>query len=103
MQDAADRIPVRLVEGRVDQAGRVVLTRRKLGRLGTAMLRLFRIPPTIRVRLDRLGSEVWHLLDGRTAGEILAALQEGHPDEEDLGPRLGHYLSVLASNRFIRL
>jgi hypothetical protein len=83
--------------------GRVHLRRRKFGPVGTAVLRAFRIRPDLTVQLDAIGSEVWQLLDGRTVAAVLQALQERHPDEEDLPERLGHYLSVLASNRFIRL
>lgn len=104
--DMAHHVPVRRedVHSGEDAAGLVTLRRRKMGRAGTALLRLFRISPDLTVHLDGMGSEVWRLIDGgRTAGELLVAMEANHPDEEDLNLRLGQYISILASNRFIRL
>ena len=86
-----------------EQGDRVVITRPKFGRFGTALLRLFRVRPELTLRLDPLGSAVWRLLDGRTVGQVLAELERTHGDEPDLPQRLGRYLGTLASNRLISL
>lgn len=102
--DVATRVAERAdVDWREDDEGRVAVTRRKFGPVGSALLRLVRIRPTLTVHLDPLGSEVWRLLDGkRTVAEVLAELQSEFPDEPDLADRLGQYLSSLASHRLVR-
>lgn len=102
MIDIQDQVPVRLVDV-ADEDGLVVLRKPKMGRFGTGLLRLFRIDPLLTLRLDDLGSDVWRLLDGRTAGAVLAALQEQHPDEDDLPERLGRHLGTLVGHGLVRL
>ncbi len=105
VEDASGRVPVRTdAAWDVDEYGRVALRRRKFGRIGTAVLRLFRMKPELTIRLDALGSAVWQLIDDqRTADAIVARLKAQFPDEPDLARRLGSYLSTLASSGFIRL
>ncbi len=105
IDDASGLVPVRgNSPWEVDEHGRVALRRRKFGRMGTLLMRLFRMSPDLTVRLDPLGSAVWQLIDDRrTAQEILERLHAKFPQEENLGRRLGQYLSTLASSGFIRL
>lgn len=87
-----------------EEGGRVVLTKRKMGAVGTRVLRALRLPHTLTIRLDPLGSEAWRLLDGdRTVGEVAEAIQARHPDEEDVPRRLGQFLSTMVSNGLVRL
>lgn len=100
--DAQNLRPVRLVEGAEDH-GVVVVRKAKMGRFGTGLLQLFRIDPMLTVRLDALGSEVWRLMDGRTAGEIAAELAARHPDMDNVPERLGQYLATLVGQGMVRL
>jgi hypothetical protein len=66
--------------------------------------RLFRLPTTLTVRLDELGSAAWRLLDGRrTVGQVLAELEKAFPGQPDLGKRLGAFLGQMASRELVRL
>jgi len=86
-----------------EAGGRVVIVRRKFGRAGSALLRLFRVSPDLVLRLDALGSAAWRAMDGRRVEEVLEALRREDPEADDLPARLGRYLSTLASNGLIRL
>lgn len=102
--DASTKVPVPLVRARPAEDGRMVLERPKAGPLRRPLMRLLRLPTTLRVTLDPLGSEVWRHIDGtRTVGQILVALEQDHPDEGDLPRRLGTYLSQLTATRLIEL
>ena len=81
----------------------VAVEKRKFGTAASKLLGAFKIPPTITIKLDAIGSDVWRLLDGRTVGEILQELQRRYPDEDDLPARLGQYLSTMVSNELIAL
>ncbi len=84
--------------------GRVHVHKSKFGPAGSRMLKAFRVKPTLTVKLDALGSEVWQLLDGRRrVADVLAELRRRHPDEEDLPARLGKFLSTMVSNDLVRL
>lgn len=102
--DVSARTPV---HGDVDWQelpdGRIAIEKRKFGATATKLLAAFKIPPTLTITLDALGSEVWRLMDGRTVGAILQELQQSHPDETDLPARLGQYLSTMVSNELVRL
>ncbi len=63
--------------------------------MGLLLLRALRMRTTRLLRLDAMGSQVWRLLDGRPVSDVLAALQQQYPDEDDLAMRLGHYLGTL--------
>lgn len=104
--DLSTRVPLprEEVEVRSGADGHIALRRRKMGPVRSWILRLFRVDPFLTLHLDALGSEVWGLLDGhRSAREVLGVLVQRHPDEPDLAPRLGTYLSTLVRNRLIRL
>ncbi len=84
--------------------GRVQVQKSKFGPAGSRLLKAFRVPPVLTVKLDALGSELWTLMDGkRTVADLLAALHETHPDEADLPARLGKFLSTMVSNDLVQL
>ena len=84
--------------------GRVTLRRRRFGPLRARILLLLRQDPDFTVRLDRLGTAAWRLFDGqRTVADVRALLQAQFPDEPDVGPRIGRFLSTLVSHGFVRL
>ncbi len=84
--------------------GRIAIKKRKFGAAATKVLAVFKVPSTLTLKLDGLGSEAWKLMDGsRTIGEVAEALVEAHPDEENVPARLGQYLSTLVSNDLVRL
>lgn len=84
--------------------GRIAITKRKFGAATAKLLGLFKVPPTMTLKLDALGSEAWKLMDGsRTIGQVAEALVAAHPDEKDVPARLGQYLSTLVSNELVRL
>lgn len=83
--------------------GRIAVHKRKFGPAASKVLEAFKVPPTLTVKLDTVGSDVWRLLDGRTVGDVLHELQLRHPDEEDLPERLGKYLSTMVSNELVTL
>lgn len=103
--DVSRRVPVRAdVASQEQPDGRVVLRRRRFGPVRRAVLRLVGQPADLTVHLDPLGSAAWRLMDGRaTVAQVLAALQARFPDERDLAPRLGRYLSALVGQGFVRL
>lgn len=83
--------------------GRVAIRKDKFGPAASRLLQAFRVPPTLTVHLDTLGSDAWRLMDGRSVADILAELRRSHPREDDLPRRLGKYLSTLVSNDLVRL
>ncbi len=84
--------------------GRVQVTKSKFGPAGSKLLKAFKVPPTLTVKLDVLGSELWQLMDGKhTVAELLASLQKTHPDESELPARLGKFLSTMVSNDLVKL
>lgn len=60
--------------------------------------------PYIRIKLDRIGSFVWQLCDGRaTVREIARRAQAEFGEEiEPVYERLGEFMKQLDRNRFIR-
>lgn len=103
MEDASNHTPRVLPAVRVEDDGRIHISRRKLGPFGTRVLRFFRIGPDLTFHLDDLGSAAWRLLDGRTVGEVHEGLRERFPEEAYLGHRLGTFLAALVENKFIEL
>lgn len=94
--DVAGRRPMRRGQWTAGPDGRVVVTRRKFGPIGTRFARLLRLSPDVRITLDLLGTAAWNRMDGRTTSAILAELETEFPDEGRLDERLGHYLAQLA-------
>lgn len=91
------------VEWRNNPDGTITLQKRRFGAVAAKMLAMAKLPPTLDVHLDRLGSRVWSLIDGRTVADILTVLQQEFPDEEGLPARLGQYLSTMVSNDLVTL
>ncbi len=84
--------------------GRITVRRARFGALRARLVGLVGEPKDLTVHLDSLGSAAWRLVDGRrTVAEIRAELQRLHPDEKDLGPRLGKFLGAMVSHEMIRL
>lgn len=83
--------------------GRVAVSKKKFGPAASRLLQALRMPPTLTVKLDTVGSDVWRLMDGRSVAQILEELRRLHPEEEDLPERLGQYLSTMVSNELVRL
>jgi hypothetical protein len=84
----------------VTDDGRVHISRRKFG---TKLLWFFRLQPELTLNLDDIGRAARRLIDGRTTGEILVALQERYPHETGLGERLGQQLAAFLEKRFITI
>lgn len=61
--------------------------------------------PHFKVKLDKIGSEVWLLCDGRrTVAEIGMELERRLGEEvHPLNERLGMFLGILGRNKFITL
>jgi hypothetical protein len=99
-----DRVPERIREFLVEEEKAVVLVPRFDGSLGRWLTRRL-TNPCYRVRLDRLGTEVWNLCDGsRTVGDIAAELRRRlGPDVEPAEERVAGYIQRLDRGRCIRL
>ena len=67
--------------------------------------RFLKYPKTTRISLDKIGSEVWVLLDGRRnvleIGERIS--QKFGGDAEPLYERLTVYIKELCNNKMVRL
>jgi hypothetical protein len=98
-------VPVAGVAVEEDAAsGRLTVRRRRFGALRARMAAAAGVPADLTVHLDPLGSAAWRLLDGRrTVGEVRAELAQRHPDEHDLGARLGKFVGTMLSNGFLEL
>ncbi|MEK6974962.1 MAG: PqqD family peptide modification chaperone [Candidatus Thermoplasmatota archaeon] len=87
-----------------DGHGLVTVRRRRFGPVRTRIARALGVAPDFTIRLDRLGSQAWGLLDGqRTVGEVHAELARRLPDEKDLAARLGKFLGTMVSRNMLRL
>jgi hypothetical protein len=92
------------VEAATDAHGLVTVQRRRFGPVRGLLGKPFGVKPEFTIRLDRLGSQAWGLLDGRrTVGEVHAELARALPEEKDLPARLGKFLSAMVSHRMVRL
>ncbi|HLF16652.1 MAG TPA: PqqD family protein [Candidatus Thermoplasmatota archaeon] len=104
LPDVSRRVAERADVPWEEAQGRIVVRRRRTGRVGGAVLRLFGIPADVTVHLDPLGSEAWLLMDGsRTVAAIRTELESRHPGEPDLALRLGRFLGTMVSKGFVRL
>jgi hypothetical protein len=84
--------------------GRVTVRRRRFGAVRARVVGLLGEPADFTVRLDPLGSAAWLLIDGRrTVAEVRAELHKAHPDEADLGARLGKFLGTMVSREMVKL
>lgn len=103
LSDASEYTPIICPGVTVTEDGLIHISRRKFGTFGTGVLQFFRVRPELTLNLDDIGSAAWRLIDGRTTGAILVALQERYPHETGLGERLGRHLAALLENRFITI
>jgi hypothetical protein len=104
--DVSRRVAERVEEVRAEQGadGRITLRRRRFGAVKAKLVAAAGVPADLTVHLDPLGTSAWLLIDGRrTVAEIRAELGKAHPNEADLGPRLGKFLGAMVSNGFVRL
>ncbi|HUR24972.1 MAG TPA: PqqD family protein [Candidatus Thermoplasmatota archaeon] len=104
--DVSKRVAERVEDVRAEEGvdGRITLRRRRFGAVKAKLVGAAGIPADLTVHLDPLGTAAWRLMDGRrTVGEIRAGLGRDHPEETDLGPRLGKFLGAMVSNGFVRL
>jgi hypothetical protein len=84
--------------------GRIAIQKTKFRGAAAKLLGAFKVPPTLTIKLDSVGSDVWRALDGKqNVGQVLAMLRAKHGDEPDLPERLGQYLSTMVSNGLIQL
>jgi len=102
--DVSGLIPRRAEVQWSEEAGRVTVVRTRPGAIRRRVLRLFGVPPTLKVHLDALGSAAWRHIDGkRTAAQIKDALQTEFTDESNLAQRLGHFLGIMVSRGLVIL
>jgi hypothetical protein len=100
-----EMVPIRDREWSIDEVTKLVkITCPKFkGRAGKKLGSFFRIGEDFTVELDRYGSAVWELCDGKTVKAIGEALQEKFGDEvEPLYPRLSQFLAALERGKLIR-
>lgn len=97
-------VPAADVVATTDEHGLVTVRRRRFGAVRALVGRPFGVAPEFTIRLDRLASQAWGLLDGkRTVGEVHVELVRRMPEEKDLPARLGKFLGAMASHRMIEL
>ena len=104
--DVSQRVAERVEEVRAETGsdGRITLRRRRFGAVKAKLVAAAGVPADLTVHLDPLGTAAWLLIDGqRTVAAIRAELGKRHPDQPDLGPRLGKFLGAMVSNGFVRL
>ena len=100
-----DRVPVR-TEGlswEKGEDGIVVLQVENKGVFNRIAQKVFRRPRYTSVHMDKYGSFLWPLLDGkRTVMELAALQKEAFGDEvEPLYPRIVKYFQIVESYHFI--
>lgn len=100
-----DKIPVRSphLKWTSDESGKVTLEIKNTGFFNRIAQKLFKKPEISYVHLDKTGSFIWPLIDGKT--DILSlgeALRKEFGDEaEPLYERLSEFFRILASYNFI--
>lgn len=96
-----ERHPVRSLEWRITQEGKVVVLRPKMGthRLGIWLSRRM-VRPYCKIKLDAYGSQVWQACDGeRNVQEMVDHLAEN--PGPDLHERLARFLHHLRNTGMI--
>ncbi len=62
----------------------------------------YKRPKVSTIKLDRLGSSVWSLIDGKnTVYDIVVKMQELYPDEERMLDRVVTFLHTMQVNKLI--
>lgn len=101
-----DMIPVRAdLAWSADEEGIITLEIENKGVMNTIAQKIFRKPRTSYVHLDKMGSFLWPLIDGKqTVYDLAAPVKERFGEEaEPLYPRIAKYFQILASYDFVRL
>lgn len=100
-----ERIPCRssLIEWKTDEEGIVTLEIENTGWANRIAQKLFKRPKISYVHLDKLGSFVWPLLDGKLTITELGKLVDAEfgEDAHPLYERLARYFQILDSYHFI--
>ncbi len=100
-----EMVPIRDREWNIDGMTNLVrITCPKFkGKAGKKVGSFFKIREDFAVNLDRYGSAVWKLCNGKTVREIGEALQEKFRDEvEPAYPRLSQFLATMERGKLIR-
>lgn len=104
-QNYLDRIPKRssYIEWKTDEDEIVTLEIENTGWANRIAQKLFKRPKISYVHLDKLGSFVWPLIDGKTSITELGKLVEEKfgEDAHPLYERLARYFQILDSYHFI--
>lgn len=87
-----------------DEDGIVVLEVENTGVFNRIAQRLFKRPKYTKVHMEKYGSFLWPLIDGkRTVLELAQLQKEAFGDEvEPLYPRIVKYIQIMESYHFIR-
>lgn len=97
-------VPAPDVVATTDAHGLVTVRRRRFGRVRAIIGKPFGVAPEFTIRLDRLASQAWGLLDGkRTVGQVHVELARHMPEEKDLPARLGKFLGAMVSHHMVEL
>lgn len=103
--DLLELEPVRCVEWRESEDGRVIIDRPRppIDGLNGLFARMSWMVSPRRIRLDEIGSFAWRRLDGDTKVRTLAGvMRDTFPDACDqLEERLGDYLKAMSRLQFI--
>lgn len=104
-QNYLDKVPMRNAKFKwsVDKDGAVALEVENKGVFNRIAQKLLKKPPVTFVHLDKMGTFIWPLLDGKlTVGELGEKVREEFGDEaEPLYERLVKYFGILQSYGFI--
>jgi len=103
---ALDTVPVKSTAGSCEEESRVVLLMPRYPTIaGKLFGKLLNRSKYIKVKLDRIGSTTWNLIDGiKTVNEIGEELIKVFDKEaEPLYPRLVEFMNILLGNKFIKL
>lgn len=104
-QNYLDKVPMRNAQFKwsVDKDGAVALEVENKGVFNRIAQKLLKKPPVTFVHLDKMGTFIWPLLDGKlTVGELGEKVRAEFGDEaEPLYERLVKYFGILQSYGFI--
>lgn len=102
-----DLIPERSSEltWSTDEEGIIVLEVENTGAFNRIAQKLFKKPKVTKVHMEKYGSFLWPLIDGKRTVMELADLQKAEfgDEVEPLYPRVVKYMQIMESYHFIRL
>ena len=98
-----DMVPVRAYEWEDDEIVLVKVPRFR-GKVGQKFCDVIKKEQTYDVKLDKYGSDVWRMCDGKnTVRAIGLALKEKYGDEvEPVFERVGEMFNIMEANKLIR-